>query len=280
MNPQTYDSFSDEMIIDRLINNDPKFITYFFYSKCNPLLFKISNKLLSGIVGVEDLRHELICALSANDWKALKNFKYNSTLMGWIKVICVNIGIRLRGKEDKAHLLPVYQGISERISKLSKNQISEYMKDISDPIHRMLLREKYLYNQPDEQICSLLKLKAEEYRIKLRQAEKKLIHVIENILTSANMTETHQNTQTKVDSYIVEDSISTKMDINTLLKSMPNERYRFVIESIVIQGRSIEEMAKELNLKKSNICNIKHRALMQLAQIAREELNHERRQII
>lgn len=280
MNPQTYDSLSDEMIIDRLINNDPKFITYFFYSKCNPLLFKISNKLLSGIVGVEDLRHELICALSANDWKALKNFKYNSTLMGWIKVISVNIGIRLRGKEDKAHLLPVYQGISERISKLSKDQISEYMKDISDPIHRMLLREKYLYDQPDEQICSLLKLKAEEYRIKLRQAEKKLIRVIENILTSANITETHQNTQTKVDSYIVEDSISTKMDIKTLLKSMPNERYRFVIESIVIQGRSIEEMAKELNLKKSNICNIKHRALMQLAQIAREELNHERRQII
>lgn len=280
MNPQTYDSFSDEMIIDRLVNNDPKYITYFFYSKCNPLLFKISNKLLSGIVGVEDLRHELICALSANDWKALKNFKYNSTLMGWIKVICVNIGIRLRGKEDKAHLLPVYQGISERISKMSKDHISEYMKDISDPIHRMLLREKYLYDQPDEQICSLLKLKAEEYRIKLRQAEKKLISIIENSLISSNMTETHQNTQAKVDSSIVEDSISTKMDIKTLLKSMPNERYRFVLESIVIQGRSIEEMAKELNLKKSNICNIKHRALMQLAQIAREELNHERRQII
>lgn len=280
MNPQNYDSFSDEMIIDRLVNNDPKFITYFFYSKCNPLLFKISNKLLRGIVGVEDLRHELICALSANDWKALKNFKYNSTLMGWIKVICVNIGIRLRGKEDKAHLLPIYQGISERISKLSKDQISEYMKDISDPIHRMLLREKYLYDQPDEQICSLLKLKEEEYRIKLRQAEKKLISVIENSLTSANITEAHQNTQTKVDSYIVEDNISTKMDIKTLLKSMTNERYRLVIEAIVIQGRSIEEMAKELNLKKSNICNIKHRALMQLAQIAREELNHERRQII
>ena len=163
---------------------------------------------------------------------------------------------------------------------MSKDHISEYMKDISDPIHRMLLREKYLYDQPDEQICSLLKLKAEEYRIKLRQAEKKLISIIENSLISSNMTETHQNTQAKVDSYIVEDSISTKMDIKTLLKSMPNERYRFVIEAIVIQGRSIEEMAKELNLKKSNICNIKHRALMQLAQIAREELNHERRQII
>lgn len=280
MNPQTYDSFSDEMIIDRLVNNDPKFITYFFYSKCNPLLFKISNKLLSGIVGVEDLRQELICALSANDWKALKNFKYNSTLMGWIKVICVNIGIRLRRKEDKAHLIPVYQGISERISKLDKDHISEYMKDISDPIHRMLLREKYLYNQSDEQTCSLLKLKADEYRIKLRQAEKKLINIIENSLASANMTETHQNTQADVNPYNIEDRISAQMDIKTLLKSMTNERYRFVIEAIVIQGRSIEEVAKELNLKKSNISNIKHRALIQLAQIAREELNHERRQII
>ena len=70
------------------------------------------------------------------------------------------------------------------------------------------------------------------------------------------------------------------MDRKTLLKSMPNERYRYIIEAIVIQGRSIEEVAKELNLKKSNISNIKRRALVQLAQIARKELNHERRQIL
>lgn len=276
MRTKLYDGFTDEEIISRLIDNDQKFITYFFYSKCNPLLFKIANKLLNGIIGVEDLRQELVCTLSANDWKALKNFKYNSTLMGWIKVICVNIGIRLRGKEDKAHLLPVYQGISERISKLDKEQISEYLKEISDPIHKMLLREKYIYNAPEEQTCSLLKLKAEEYKAKLHQAEKKLIRIIENSMSPTNMTETPQSTRPNVDSFDIEDSISTRMDIKTLLKAMINERYRFIIEAIVIQGRSIEEVAKELNLKKSNISNIKRRALIQLAQIAREELNHEK----
>ncbi len=70
------------------------------------------------------------------------------------------------------------------------------------------------------------------------------------------------------------------MDVKALLESMTNERYRFVIETIVIQGRSIEDVAKELNLKKSNISNIKHRALTQLAQIAKKELNHESRYII
>lgn len=275
-----YDDFTDEEIICRLINNDQKFITYFFYSKCNPLLFKIANKLLNGIVGVEDLRQELVCVLSANDWKALRNFKYNSTLMGWIKVICVNIGIRLRGKEDKAHLLPAYQGISERISKLDKDQISEYLKDISDPLHRMLLREKYLYDQPDEQTCSLLKLKADEYRIKLHQAEKNLVGIFENSLSQTNITETYQPAKTNVEVYDVEGRVSAKMDVKTLLKSMTNERYRYIIEAIVIQGRSIEEIAKELNLKKSNISNIKRRALVQLAQIARKELNHERRLMI
>lgn len=280
MMTKLYDDFTDEEIICRLINNDQKFITYFFYSKCNPLLFKIANKLLNGIVGVEDLRQELFYALSANDWKALKNFKYNSTLMGWIKVICVNIGIRLRGKEDKAHLLPVYQGISDRISQMDKDQISEYLKDISDPLHRMLLREKYLYDQPDEQTCSLLKLKADEYRIRIHQAEKKLIGIIENSLAQNNITESHQPAKTNVEAYDVEGSIVSKMDIKTLLKAMTNERYRYIIEAIVIQGRSIEEVAKELNLRKSNISNIKHRALVQLAQIAKEELNHERRQMI
>ena len=280
MGSKFYDNLTDEEIIRLLIDNDEKFIHYFFYSKCNPLLFKISNKLLKGVVGVDDLRHELVYVLSAHDWKALKNFKYNSTLMGWIKVICVNIGIRLRGKEDKAHLLPAFQGISERISKLDKDQLSEYLNEISDPTHRVLLREKYMYDIPEVQTCSLLKLKEDEYKIKLHQAEKKLIGIIENSLTPTNLTETHQSTQTNVDSYNVEEGISTKMDIRTYLKSMTNDRYRFIIEAIVIQGRSIEEVAKELNLQKANVSNIKRRALVQLAQIAREELNHERRQRI
>jgi RNA polymerase sigma factor (sigma-70 family) len=280
MSYRLYENFTDEEIIMKLISNDEKFIHYFFYSKCNPLLFKISNKLLNGVVGIEDLRHELVYVLSAHDWKTLKNFKYNSTLMGWIKVICVNICIRLRGKEDKAHLLPIYQGISERISKMDKDQISEYMKDISAPLHKMLLREKYVYEVPDEQICSLLKLRIGEYKIKLHQAEKKFIGIIENSAGLTNIMGTCPSTRINVDSNNVEDSISTKMDVKALLESMTNERYRFVIEAIVIQGRSIEEVAKELNLKKSNISNIKHRALTQLAQIAKGELNHESRYII
>lgn len=280
MSSKYYDNLSDEEIISLLIDNDEKFIHYFFYSKCNPLLFKISNKLLTGVVGVEDLRHELVYVLSAHDWKALKNFKYNSTLMGWIKVICVNIGIRLRGKEDKAHLRPAFQGISERISKLDKGQLSKYLNEISDPMYRVLLQEKYMYDEPEVQTCSLFKLNADEYKIKLRQAEKKLIGIIENSLIPTNMTESHQSTQTNIDSNNVEEGISFKMDIRALLKSMTNERYRFIIEAIVIQGRSIEEVANELKLKKTNISNIKRRALVQLAQIAREELNQERRQMI
>ena len=280
MDTKHYNDFTDDEIIRQLIKNDEKVIHYFFYTKCNPLLFKISNKLLNDVVGVEDLRHELVYVLSAHDWKALKNFKYNSTLMGWIKVISVNIGIRLRGKEDKAHLLPGYQGISERISKLDKEQLSEYMKDISDPKHRMLLREKHIYDESDTQICSLLKLKADEYRIQLHQAEKKLIGIIENRHAQANMADTHQSASAQINSYSVEDSISSKIDIKALLRAMTNERYRYVIEAVVIQGRSIDEVAKELNLKKANISNIKRRALVQLAQVAREELKHERRQMI
>lgn len=281
MNSKVYDNLTDEEIIMRLINNDEKFIHYFFYSKCNPLLFNISNKLLKNrIIGVEDLRQELVCILSAHDWMAIKNFKYNSTLMGWIRVICVNIGIRLRNKEDRAHLLPVYQGISERISKMDKEQILECLKDVHDPMYRMLLREKYIYGESDEQIYSLLKLTEKEYKVRLRQAEQKLIGIIENSHTQTNITEPRQNIQANIDSYNAEDQISNNMDVKTLLKSMTNERYRFVIETIVIQGRSIEEVAEKLNLKKSNISNIKRRALIQLAQIARNELNHERRQII
>ena len=62
------------------------------------------------------------------------------------------------------------------------------------------------------------------------------------------------------------------MDVATLLNLMPNDRYRFVVRSLVLEDRERKEVALEMGITIENLDNIKSRALKQLAEIARKEM--------
>jgi len=54
------------------------------------------------------------------------------------------------------------------------------------------------------------------------------------------------------------------MDIQNAISRMSNERYKFVIQKLDLQGATQEEVASSLNTSLSNLYNIHHRALLQL----------------
>lgn len=54
------------------------------------------------------------------------------------------------------------------------------------------------------------------------------------------------------------------MDIQNAISRMSNERYKFVIQKLDLQGATQEEVASSLNTSLSNLYNIYHRALLQL----------------
>ena len=60
-----------------------------------------------------------------------------------------------------------------------------------------------------------------------------------------------------------------RMDVAALLDQLSNERYRFVLKKVVLEGMDYDELAKITGLKKSNLYNIKRRALAELERIAR-----------
>ena len=60
-----------------------------------------------------------------------------------------------------------------------------------------------------------------------------------------------------------------QMDVATLLDQIENERYRMVLQKVVLDGLDYDELAKITGLKKSNLYNIKKRAMAELAKIAR-----------
>lgn len=57
------------------------------------------------------------------------------------------------------------------------------------------------------------------------------------------------------------------MRLQAILDQVGNERYRFVIEKHILEGKDFDELERLTGLKKSNLYNIKKRALKKLEQI-------------
>lgn len=62
-------------------------------------------------------------------------------------------------------------------------------------------------------------------------------------------------------------------DLERLLELMPNKRYVYVIRRHILEGRSPEEMAKEMHITIYNFYNIKKRAMAQLVRVALNDIN-------
>ena len=68
---------------------------------------------------------------------------------------------------------------------------------------------------------------------------------------------------------IVEQASGISMlDVQRLLMAMPNKRYATVIQKLIIEEYTPEELAAEMHVTTDNLYNIKRRAMMQLMQVA------------
>jgi len=63
--------------------------------------------------------------------------------------------------------------------------------------------------------------------------------------------------------------LEAQMDVAALLDQISNERYRLVLKKVVLEGMDYDELAQLTGLKKSNLYNIKKRALAELERIAK-----------
>jgi len=68
-----------------------------------------------------------------------------------------------------------------------------------------------------------------------------------------------------------ERQLHRRLDVETLLKQLPNERYRYVIQKLILEDKEPQAVADEMNITMDNLYNIKRRALLQLARIAGKE---------
>lgn len=73
------------------------------------------------------------------------------------------------------------------------------------------------------------------------------------------------------------ESSQAKMDVESLLRQMNNQRYALVIHLLMIEENSPEEVAKQLSITVANLYNIKRRAMKALVEVAlKDKRSYER----
>ena len=73
------------------------------------------------------------------------------------------------------------------------------------------------------------------------------------------------------------ESSQARMDMETLLRQMKNQRYVLVIRLLMIDGRTPEEVARQLCVTVGNLYNIKRRAILALTEVAFKDKKHYER---
>ncbi len=65
-----------------------------------------------------------------------------------------------------------------------------------------------------------------------------------------------------------ENQTTAKIDVDAILKKMPNQRYAFVIKKLILEDREPAEVAQTLGVTVDNLYNIKKRAMKAFFTIA------------
>ena len=73
------------------------------------------------------------------------------------------------------------------------------------------------------------------------------------------------------------DNSQARMDMETLLRQMKNQRYALVIRLLMIEDRTPEEVSRQLCVTVDNLYNIKRRAIQALTEVALKDKKHYER---
>jgi RNA polymerase sigma factor (sigma-70 family) len=91
-----------------------------------------------------------------------------------------------------------------------------------------------------------------------RYFQKKRTELIENKSSEALIIERTEN---------FEIEIHQRLDTEKILNNLANDRYRFVIQELILKERTPQDVANEMQITTDNLYNIKRRALQQLIQM-------------
>lgn len=82
---------TDQEIIQGPIARDDKITQYFFFNKCQPLLFSVIEKIFDSKADYNELVNELYAHLMADDARRLRMYEGRSSIYQWLKTFIIGI---------------------------------------------------------------------------------------------------------------------------------------------------------------------------------------------
>ena len=93
-----YDLYTDEQIVNGILQGDRPLTEYFFHEKCSKLLAYILYSIFDGRQDYCALESELFLLIAQDNWYKLRQFEYRSSLLTYITVIAVRFFQRKRAE--------------------------------------------------------------------------------------------------------------------------------------------------------------------------------------
>lgn len=120
---------SDREIVADIIANNPRIIEYFFIEKCSNLFMYILNSVYYGRIEKTELVNELFLFLANDNWRKLREFNYQSSLMTWISVVATRFFIRKRDKliENESSEALIIENDKNNLTNISEDSVNLQM---------------------------------------------------------------------------------------------------------------------------------------------------------
>ncbi len=90
------EQYTDEQIVNGILDGERPVIEYFFYRECTPVFIYIVRNLFDCRVDINELISEFYLYLSENDWYKIRQFDYRSRLLTWIRVVAIRFAQKKR----------------------------------------------------------------------------------------------------------------------------------------------------------------------------------------
>lgn len=259
----------DKLLVDKICSDD-NFAYYFLHDKCRPLLSNILWTIFGNNAEYDELVNDLYVQLKKPDsngemWHALQTFDYRTSLFDWIKTVAIRFFYTPSNETFNVPETIIESGLFEDIiGTLNKAVYRKFFRlKYVDKLETSIIAEKL-----DIDTKSLTKFSREAVRHLKREVENSYPEVF-NILFRDDSTSVVRIDDVPKKEYVsTETDVDSRIDVFKFLSSMPNQRYRKVIEALFLDDVEPEELARRMNTPVSNIYNIKSRGIDQLRDLA------------
>ena len=151
---------TDKEIVDGILRHDPEIIEYFFIKKCSKLFVYLVNSIFNGRVEKEELINELFLYIANSDWKKLREFNYQSSLLTWVTVVATRFFIKKREllieNDSSETLIRESLAISEIFISVDTINLKMAIDIMPNERYRRVIQMLDLQDLPYEEVATML----------------------------------------------------------------------------------------------------------------------------